>query len=163
MTWMFGVRRRGRMLYVKAPGRCLRADSLAAGWGKMTRYLEVGHDQYALRQVEMFENGNVLRYDRSHWCDAFGQLFGLRFSRQPKWAAFFPGGGSIESAEFERVWRAAQRSPQWAEQVARSRAAEWGAVPSWLQQAEDAELGSAADGRGTKASKGHSLSRHRRR
>ena len=137
------------MLYVKAPGHCLRTDSLASGWGAMTRYLEVGGDRYAVRQVEVFENGNELRYDRSHWCDAFGQLFGLRFSRQPKWAVFFPGGGEIEAAEFERVWRAARRSPQWEQQVALSRAAEWGAVPSWLRQAPDAEPGAAADGGGT--------------
>ncbi len=123
------------MLYVKAPGRCLRTDSLAAGWGAMTCYLEVGDDQYAVRQIEVYHNGNILRYDRSHWCDAFGQLFGLRFSRQPKWAEFFPGGRVIELAEFERVWREARGSSQWEQQAASSRSAEWGELPSWLQQA----------------------------
>src|SRR5437660_1115347 len=48
----------GRMLYFKAPGRCLRQDSLAAEWGECVRYLEVADDQYVVRQVEVFDNGN---------------------------------------------------------------------------------------------------------
>jgi hypothetical protein len=123
------------MLYFKAPGRCLRRDSAAAEWGEFIRYLEVADDQYAVRQVEVFSNGRVLRYDRAHWCDDFGQLLGLRFSRKPKWVAFFPGAEVVEVAEFERVWQAAQRSPLWKDQVARSRAAQWGAEPHWLPEA----------------------------
>ena len=115
------------MLYFKAPGRYLQRDSLAAGWGTYTSYLEVGDDQFAVRQVEVFRSGQVLRYDAAHWCDEFGHLCGLRFSRKPKWAVFFPGVELFTAAEFERVWRAAQGSPQWEDQVATSRAAEWGA------------------------------------
>jgi hypothetical protein len=125
------------VLHFKAPGRCLRKDFLAAEWGEFVRYMEVADDQYAVRQVEVFDNGNVLRYDRSHWCDDFGQLLGLRFSRKPKWAGFFPGAELIEVAEFERVWRAARRSPLWKGQVAASRAAKWGMVPHWLREAQD--------------------------
>ena len=93
------------MLYFKAPGHCLRQDSLAVGWGECVRYLEIADDQYVVRQVEVFDNKNVLRYDRSHWCDGFGQLLGRRFSRKPKWAVGFPGAEIIEPTEFERVWR----------------------------------------------------------
>lgn len=114
------------MLYFQAPGRCLRPDSPTSAWGGLTRYLEVADDQFAVRQVEVFDNGNVLRYDRTHWCDAFGQLLGCRFSRKPKWTKSFPGSEIIEAAEFERAWRAAQRSPLWEQQVALSRAGEWG-------------------------------------
>jgi hypothetical protein len=56
--------------------------------------------QYAVRQVEVFENGNVLRFDRSTGAMRSGSSWGLGFSRQPKWAVFFPGGGTIEAAEF---------------------------------------------------------------
>jgi hypothetical protein len=122
------------VLYFKAPRRCLRPDFIAAEWGEFLRYVEVADDQYALRQVDVFENGNVLRYDRAHWCDDFGMLLGLRFSRKPKWARAFPGAELIEAAEFERVWRAARRSALWHEQGARSRAALWGAKPHWLQE-----------------------------
>jgi hypothetical protein len=109
------------LFYFKAPGRCIRYDSPASSWGGLTRYLEVADDQFAARQVEVFDNGNVLRYDRAHWCDAFGPLLGRRFSRKPKWAASFPGSVAIEAAEFERVWQVAQRSTQWGQQVERSR------------------------------------------
>jgi hypothetical protein len=51
------------MLYFKAPGQCLRRDFVAA-WGDFVRNMEVSDDQYAIRQVEEFDNGNVLRYDR---------------------------------------------------------------------------------------------------
>jgi hypothetical protein len=122
------------MLYFEAPGWCLRRDFVAAEWGEFVRYLEVGDDQYAVRQVELFDNGNVLRYDRAHWCDDFGQLLGLRFSRKPKWAANFPGAELIAATEFERVWRAARRSPLWKEQRSRSRAEQWGAEPHWLRK-----------------------------
>jgi hypothetical protein len=88
------------MQYFKAPGWCIRRDFVAADWGDSVRYVEVADDQFAVRQIEVFDNGNVLRYDRSHWCDDFGQLLGLRFSRKPKWAASFPGAEVIEAAEF---------------------------------------------------------------
>ena len=124
------------MLYFKAPGRCIRKDFLAAEWGEFFRYVEVADDQYARRQVEVFDNGNVLRYDRSHWCDDFGMLLGLRFSRKPKWASFFPGAKVISADEFEKAWRAAQESKLWEQQIRHSRAAHWGAVPSWLVSSE---------------------------
>src|SRR5260370_30608883 len=120
------------MLYFRAAGRCFHADSLAVGWGEFVRYVEVADDQYAAREVKVFDNGTVLRYDRSHWCDEFGQLLGRRFSRKQKWAIGFVGVELIEAAAFERLWRAARRSPLWEQQVARSRAPQWGAVPHWL-------------------------------
>ena len=123
------------MLYIKAPGRCIHHDSPAIAWGGLTRYLEVAGDQFAIRQIELFKNGNALRYDRSHWCDAFGQLVGLRFSRKAKWAVYFPRAEVIGGTGFEKAWEAAMPSPLWTDQVARSRVEEWGAVPSWLRRA----------------------------
>lgn len=73
------------------------------------------------------ENGNVLRYDREHWCDDFAMMVAHKFSRKAKWAVFFPGAESIDSAEFERVWRLASRSGLWDQQVERARMAQWGA------------------------------------
>jgi hypothetical protein len=125
-----------RMMYIKAHGRYLMQGSRATNWGDFTQYLEVGDNQFTLRQVDIFGNGNVLRYDASHWCDDYGMLIGLRFSRKPKWAAFFPGAELISAADFEKVRRAAQRSPLWPLQVASSRAAEWGTSPHWLTHSE---------------------------
>jgi hypothetical protein len=108
------------MLYFKAPGRFNRSP-LTEGWGEISKYIEVGDDRRAVRQVDVFDNGNVLRYDRSHEWDGYGMLVGLKFSRKPKWAAFFPGAEMISGNDFERVWRSAQSSPLWAVQVAGSR------------------------------------------
>ena len=79
------------MRYFKERGRCLRRDSLAADWGECVRYIEIGDDRYAVRQVEVYGDGRVLRYDRSHWCDRFGQLFGCLFSH--KLALLIPSSG----------------------------------------------------------------------
>jgi hypothetical protein len=117
------------MMHIRAPGRRLVQGSPVFDWGDFICYLEVADDQFTVRQVDVFENGNILRYDRSHWCDVYGMLLGLRFSRKPKWAVFFPGAEVISAADFEKVWRTARRSPLWELQVNSSRAAEWGAWP----------------------------------
>jgi hypothetical protein len=123
------------MRYFKERGHCLRRRSMAADWGECVRYVEIGEDRFAVRQVEVFSDGRVLRYDRSHWCDRFGQLFGCRFSHKQKAISGRRRAVVIEAKEFERAWRAALRSPMWAQQVEHSLAAEWGAVPRWLQKA----------------------------
>lgn len=114
------------MLYFKAPGRCIHQDFVTTDWGEFTRYVEVAVDQYAMRQAEIFHNGNILRYDRSHWCDEFGMLLGVKFSRKAKWTVFFPGAEVIEGVEFEKVWRSALCSELWPQQVNRSRIDRWG-------------------------------------
>jgi hypothetical protein len=109
------------MLYFKAPGRLMR-DRLSADWGNFTWFVEVGDDQRAIRQVNVFDNGNVLHYDRSHNWDDYGMLLGLKFSRKPKWSKFFPGAELISADDFERVWRLAQSSRLWSLQLSASRA-----------------------------------------
>jgi hypothetical protein len=97
------------MLHFKASGRYLPARSPAAAWGDFVEYIEVAEDQFATRQVDAFENGNFLIYDRSHGRDAFGYLTGVRFSRKPKWRRFYPDAVIIPSSEFEAIWRRALR------------------------------------------------------
>lgn len=36
------------------------------GWGRVTRYLEIGDDLFAVRHIDVFENGYALLYDRVH-------------------------------------------------------------------------------------------------
>ncbi len=122
------------MRYFKERGRCLRHDSLAAEWGDCARYIEIGDDRYAVRQVEVYSDGHMLRYDRSHWCDRFGQLFGCLFSHKQKAIDSRRGAEVIDSQEFERVWHAALGSPMWEQQVEQSLASEWGEAPHWLNK-----------------------------
>jgi hypothetical protein len=111
----------------------LHWDSLAAGWGHCVRFVEIGDDRYAVRQVEDYSGGHVLRYDRSHWCDRFGQLFGCLFSHKQKAINVRLGAEVIEAREFDRAWREALASPMWEQQVEQSLAAQWGIVPHWLR------------------------------
>jgi hypothetical protein len=97
------------------------------------RHVEIAEDRYASRQVEDYGGGRVLRYDRGHWCDRYGQLIGCLFSLKKKAIEGRPGVVSIESDEFERAWRAALRSPLWERQIGQSLETEWGAVPFWLR------------------------------
>jgi hypothetical protein len=104
------------MFYFKAPGFHLR-DRTTTNWGDFTWFVEVGDDQRAIRQVNAFDDGNILRYDRSHNWDDYGMLLGLKFSRKPKWSKFFPGAELISADDFEGVWRLAQSSPLWSLQL----------------------------------------------
>jgi hypothetical protein len=103
----------------------------AATWGRFTRYLEIGEDLWTVRHIDVFENGNLLSYDRIHWVDDFGMLADARIKRSEKQG---PWGHSeeIEAVEFERAWSAARASPMWPQQVAAAKMARRGAVPIWL-------------------------------
>jgi|GEM_PF-1907033 len=151
------------MRYFKECGRCLRHDSLAADWDECVRYVEIGDDRYAIRQVEVYSAGRVLRYDRSHWCDRFGQLFGCLFSQKQKAIDGRLGATVIEAKEFERAWREALGWPMWRHQVEQSLAAEWGAIPHWLREAQDAEPDASPDCGGITASRGSRPPRRRGR
>ena len=103
----------------------------AARWGRFIRYLEIGDDLRPIRHVDVFENGNMLSYDRAHWVDDFGMLGDARINRNRK-RGLWGKSEEIEAAEFERVWTAARASPMWLQQVATARTARMGAVPIWL-------------------------------
>ena len=91
------------MFHFRAPGRYLNQKSPALDWGPFTTYIEVD-DQKATRQVCVFKNGRVLRYDLENPRDEFSYLVGLRFSRKPKWRVYFPDAELISPHEFEMVW-----------------------------------------------------------
>lgn len=121
------------MFWFRAPGQCIQAHAfISEGWGDSMRYVEVGDDQHATRQVEQFANGNMLRYDRTHWCDDYAMLLPIMFSRKAKWRSFFPGAEDVTAAEFESIWQQSKQSPLWREQIQRSHANEYGTGPWWL-------------------------------
>ena len=59
--------------YFKRPWDETRGDQHDA-WGTSEWFFEVGDDAYPLRQLELYENGTVLKYDKSHLHDEFGAL-----------------------------------------------------------------------------------------
>ena len=117
------------MWYFKAPGSVIRLSPSGkfyqthydTDWGRITQYREVADDQFAVRQVDVYENGNVLRYDRSHRRDEYGSLIGRKFSRKQNCANSFPGAEVISVGEFEKLWQKALISPLWELQIASHR------------------------------------------
>jgi hypothetical protein len=102
-----------------------------ATWGKFTRYLEIGADRYATRQVDRFENGYALRYDREHYIDEFGTLADLRYSS--KWKRWWPNSQLIDAATFERVWADAAHNAAASLQAQSTERMSWPAKPPWLR------------------------------
>jgi hypothetical protein len=67
-------------------------------WGTSTYFMEVGDNLHALRQVEVYENGNVLFYDGSHCADNYGMLCDKRIVEEDIQEF------GITEGEFEQVW-----------------------------------------------------------
>ncbi len=67
-------------------------------WGTSTWYFEVDDERYASRQIEVYENGNVLKYDAGLASDDYGGLSGPQFD-EAEYAEF-----EISAQHFERVW-----------------------------------------------------------
>src|SRR5262249_23352912 len=95
------------------------------------RYVEIGEDLWVVRQVDVFENGNMLSYDRRHWVDDFGMLGDGRMNRNRK-QGLWGKSQEINARELERVWTAARASPMWQQQAATAKMRRLGAVPVWL-------------------------------
>ncbi len=99
-------------------------------WGPFTVYLEID-DQHVTRQVNVYKTGQILKYDRSHWCDDFGMMFVGRFSRKQKATR---GYEIIKATEFEKLWKVALQSELWPRQLDQSRENEWG---TWKERVAD--------------------------
>lgn len=87
------------MRYFKRPGLELRDDEYAS-WGTSTYFFEVGPDNFAERQIEVYQRGTVLTYDRAHLEDAFGGLSEAAFDLEAD--GFLPFEITVD--EFESAW-----------------------------------------------------------
>ena len=67
-------------------------------WGTSTYFMEVGGNLHAIRQIEVYENGNVLFYDSSHFSDDYGMLSDKALGEEDIQEF------GITKAEFEQVW-----------------------------------------------------------
>ena len=70
--------------YEKAIQQGPAINEPAENWGQFTRYLEIGDDLRAVRQMDVFEDGQMLSYDRVHWVDEFGILGDAMINRNRK-------------------------------------------------------------------------------
>ena len=61
------------MLYFKREWKQTRGDQYD-NWGTCTYYFETEDDGFPLRHVEVYENGNVLRYSEQNLEDEFVML-----------------------------------------------------------------------------------------
>ncbi|HEX3726694.1 MAG TPA: hypothetical protein VHV08_10650 [Pirellulales bacterium] len=81
------------MFYLKAS----RVEDRLPPWDNVVRYLEIGDDSFAMRHVEIYENGNCLRDDRKNWIDCQRLLADMKYESL-RWRN---GGGS--EASFRRL------------------------------------------------------------
>jgi hypothetical protein len=104
------------VIYIKKTGIGPHGEYPNHDWGTLTRYLEIGDDNFAVRHVDVYDNGNILRYDRQHWGDAFDHLAERKYDRE-KWERRWGPGEVISATDFESVWKAALASPLWPQQA----------------------------------------------
>lgn len=96
------------MIYLKA--RIVQRYPPMCEWGGAIRYLEIGDDHYANRQVDIFENGNSLRYDRERWSDNCDSIGGMKYDAV-KWLKWWGPDEKIAATEFETAWSLAEMAP----------------------------------------------------
>ncbi len=70
-------------------------------WGFSNWYNELDEDFFSSRQLEIFDNGNILKYDENKFSDEFGMLCDQSLSLEE-----LENSGSVEISqdEFESIW-----------------------------------------------------------
>lgn len=82
-----------------------RALEPTRSWGTSTHFAEIGEDLFVTRSIDVFENGFILRYDRSYWKDGFGSI-GFSAYCRVRWRQWWGPTESVSQSEFEKVWTA---------------------------------------------------------
>jgi hypothetical protein len=75
-------------------------DALTNSWGNSIYYFETNEEGEVFRQIEVYENGQTLRYDKNYVEDEFGGLSEVQLDLTEFEFEQF----KIENAEFEQVW-----------------------------------------------------------
>jgi hypothetical protein len=79
-----------------------RGDAYA-DWGSVTYYFEVGDDLFVTRQIEIYQNGFILKYDKNHLADEYGMLVDKPIDP----GDFEPY--AIPGEVFESIWESSSR------------------------------------------------------
>ncbi len=120
--------------YLSGHRQSYGTPQLSDDWGGFDYVIEID-DQYVTRQVNVFENGEILRYSCEHWCDEYGMMFIGKFSLKQKAAR---GRRLIEPDEFEKLWRRALDSANWAKQQNTAKMDQWGSWTDSVSNNNDA-------------------------
>jgi hypothetical protein len=72
------------------------------GWGDSTHFYEIGDDGCSRRQIEVYDNGTVLKYDENHPFDEYGML--ADFAHNPGDEITSSETIEITVEEFEKNW-----------------------------------------------------------
>lgn len=99
----------GSVRYHKSPLQAAQALRESFAWGQFIRYIELGDDGFASRQVDEYANGYLTRYDRKHWDDQFGTLADFRFGET--WRKHWGEPAVISQNMFQELWARAAISP----------------------------------------------------
>jgi len=103
------VRKMNTVFYDRSDPQSPHDFTESAEWGKFIRYIEFADDGFALRQVDEYENGYLVRYDRKYWNDHFGALADFRYGKT--WVKHWREPHIITREEFQLKWDAAEKSP----------------------------------------------------
>lgn len=86
-----------KMTYYKYRWDESRGDQFE-DWGKSWLLIEVANDNYLNRQIEIYDNGKILKYSREKLTDEFGGLGDQKFNLNEF------HGEECSSLEFESQW-----------------------------------------------------------
>lgn len=88
--------------FFKRPWDECRGDAYEA-WGTSVWYFELDDERYPVRQIEIYESGDVLTYDQTHLDDEYGGLGEAALDGEEEWKPF-----EIAEHEFDSAWRSAK-------------------------------------------------------
>ena len=79
-------------------------EELTDSWGTSIYYFETDTDLNVIRQIQVFKNGQVLKYNQEFKEDEFGMLSDQQLDRD-EFVEF-----SINSNEFVNIWNKLERN-----------------------------------------------------
>lgn len=85
------------MKYIKAKWTESRGDQYD-DWGNSLWFLELDEDNYPTRQLEVYSNGNRLKYNSQNMEDKYGRLGDQSIDAEDGW------GERMQKTEFEIEW-----------------------------------------------------------
>jgi hypothetical protein len=94
------------MNYYKRCWNETTGEELTDSWGTSTFYFEIDQGHHMVRQIQIFENGNALKYSTEFTEDKYGKLSDQPLDIEDSELI------TIHKSEFEKVWTIDQEKLQ---------------------------------------------------